>query len=100
MEFLNGEEGARRETAGGRWQGDGDPSELVEVARFHYRHEAEIARGFLEHAGIPSLLNIDDAGGAEVGLSFGIPARLRVRREHLAEAIEVLTDAGVLDEDG
>ena len=70
---------------------------LVEIARFHYRHEAELARGYLQHAGIPCLLNVDDAGGAEVGLSFGIPARLRVLADHAVEARRVLSDAGILE---
>ena len=31
------------------------------VARFHYRHEGELARGYLETAGVESVLLIDDA---------------------------------------
>lgn len=69
--------------------------ELVVVGRYHYRHEAELARGFLESAGIPSLLNIDDAGGAEIGLAFANPARLRVRAEDAEEARRVLGDAEI-----
>ena len=56
------------------------------VARFHYRHEAELAHGYLESAGVDSALHIDDAGGMDVGLAFVNPARIvvrpRTRSEH------------------
>ena len=66
------------------------------VARFHYRHEAELAYGYLEEAGVPTALFIDDAGGMDVGLAFVNPARLVVRAEDEQRAREVLTDAGML----
>ncbi len=68
------------------------------VARFHYRHEAELARGYLESAGVDSILHIDDAGGLEVGLSFVNPARLVVRAEDEERARRVLVDAGMLED--
>ncbi len=44
--------------------------EPVTIARSGYRHETELAHGFLEDAGISAALFADDAGGAEVGLAF------------------------------
>ena len=67
------------------------------VARFHYRHEAELAHGFLESAGVDSALHIDDAGGMDVGLTFVNPARLVVRVEDEERARQVLVDAGMLE---
>lgn len=71
--------------------------DLVPVATFDRRHEAEFARGFLEDAGIESVLLADDAGGADMGLSFARQVPLMVRPEDRAEAEAVLRDAGVLD---
>lgn len=72
--------------------------DLVPVAGFDRRHEAEFARGFLEDAGIDSVLLADDAGGADMGLSFARRVPLLVRPEDRDEAEEVLRDAGVLDD--
>ena len=66
------------------------------VARFHYRHEAELAHGYLEDAGIPTALFIDDAGGMDVGLAFVNPARVVVRVEDEQRAREALANAGML----
>ena len=66
------------------------------VARFHYRHEAELAHGYLEDAGVPSALFIDDAGGMDVGLAFVNPARVLVRVEDDKRARSVLADVGML----
>ena len=67
------------------------------VARFHYRHEAEMAHGYLESAGVNSILQIDDAGGMDVGLTFVNPARIVVRVEDEERARQVLVDAGMLE---
>ncbi len=67
------------------------------VARFHYRHEAEMAHGYLESAGVDSALLIDDAGGMDVGLAFVNPARLVVRDDDEERARSVLVDAGMVD---
>ena len=67
------------------------------VARFHYRHEAELAHGYLESAGVDSALHVDDAGGMDVGLAFVNPARIVVRAEDEERARQVLVDAGMLD---
>ena len=66
------------------------------VARFHYRHQAELAKGYLESAGVPSALFIDDAGGMDVGMAFSNPARLVVPAEEEGRARDVLAAAGML----
>ena len=65
------------------------------VARFHYRHEAELAHGYLETAGVASALLIDDAGGMDVGMAFVNPARLVVRVEDESRARDILIDVGM-----
>ncbi len=68
------------------------------VARFHYRHEGELANGYLKSAGVDSVLLIDDAGGMDVGLAFVNPARIVVRSEDEERAKSVLVDAGMLED--
>lgn len=75
-----------------------DSTEPVVVARFHYRHEGELAHGYLKDAGIDAGLFVDDAGGMEVGMAFSNPARLVVRPREAERAREVLRDAGMLDD--
>ena len=81
-----------------------DDAREVIVARFRYRHEAELAAGFLVDAGIPYRLQIDDAGGVDFGATFTRPPVLWVREADAADAREVLglgEDAeGVADEPG
>jgi len=60
------------------------------IAEFSYRHEAEFAAGFLRTAGIPFRLQVDDAGGADAGVTIGRPAVLWVRAEDVEEAREIL----------
>ena len=74
-----------------------DRISTVIVARFHYRHEAELAHGYLENAGVDSILHIDDAGGMDVGLAFVNPARVGVRVEDGEQARQVVVDAGMLE---
>ena len=62
----------------------------VEVGRWRWRHEAEIARGLLEDAGIPSAVMADDIGGAYAGIA---PARLLVAPEDAARARQLLEEA-------
>jgi hypothetical protein len=69
------------------------------VARFSFRHEAEFAKGYLDDAGIESILVVDDAGG-NLGLALENDAGIMVKTEDLARAREVLTEAGVLGEGG
>lgn len=69
------------------------------VARFHYRHEGELAQGYLRDAGVDAALFVDDAGGADLGLAFVNPARLVVRAEDEQQALELLRDLGILPTD-
>lgn len=76
------------------------PSDTVIVATFHHRHEAEMARGYLENEDIRAVVTADDGGGA-----FGAPltfspesyATVRVRADQADRARVVLEDAGLLD---
>jgi hypothetical protein len=67
--------------------------EQVAVAEFTYRHEAEFAAGFLDDAGIPYRLQIDDAGG-DLGLTLGRQAIVWVRAVDADRAREVLDLGG------
>jgi hypothetical protein len=69
--------------------------DTVVVAEFTYRHQGEVAQGFLQNAGIPAALFGDDAGGMEPQLMFVRPARLVVPAPFEARAREVLETAGV-----
>ncbi len=68
------------------------------VAEFGARHEAELAQGYLDDAGIESMIASDDAGG-NLGMTLDYEAFLVVRTEDLARAREVLAEAGVLNEE-
>jgi hypothetical protein len=84
------------------------------VGRFGSRTEAEMARGLLDSAGIPTRIRADDAGAlhpelGQVGSHSGIT--LVVADEHAAEARQFLdayaagpidsgSSEGVLSEDG
>lgn len=71
------------------------------AASYRHRHEAEIARGYLEDAGIPVALAVDDAGGAYAGLTLSAhPARVLVRHEDLERARRLLAEAGLVGETG
>lgn len=61
----------------------------VEVARFHWRHEAEMALGILEDEGIPGTVLADDAGGQYAGIAL---ARVVVPAEHAERARAVLEE--------
>lgn len=67
-------------------------NELVTIAQFTYRHDAEYARGFLEEAGIASQMTVDDAAGH---LTFSNVATLVVRQEDADAAIEALKAADI-----
>ena len=72
-------------------------TETTVLAYFAARHEGELAKGFLERAGIAAALLADDAGGAEAGLTFVNPARLVSRKEDEQAARAILIDAGYED---
>jgi hypothetical protein len=78
---------------------DRNPEEVA-VGEFQYRHEAEFAAGILRDAGIPYRLQIDDAGGADLGLLHQRPAVLWVRPIDAEAARELLApeeDTGETD---
>jgi hypothetical protein len=68
--------------------------ELVVLRTFGYRHEAELAQGFLRAAGIQTVFQSDDGGGSYAGMSFSRPIRLLVRAGDAEEALQVLDEAG------
>lgn len=61
-------------------------SELVSVARFLTREQAEIARAALEEAGIDATVFADDAGGM-VPLPNGVDVKVMAKDEAAARAI-------------
>lgn len=67
----------------------------AEVARFRYRHEAELASGYLADAGIRASVIAHDADPIQFGQHFGAPARVLVREEDAERARRVLADAGM-----
>jgi hypothetical protein len=73
--------------AGGRKAGAS-----VEVARYRWRHEAEMALGILEDEGIPGAVLADDVGGVYPGIGS---ARLIVPTEHADRARVVLAELDV-----
>jgi len=66
----------------------------VPIAEFSYRHEAEFAAGFLSDGGIPFRLQVDDAGGADAGVTIARPAVLWVRPEDAEQARDILEIGG------
>lgn len=73
---------------------DADPHAVVEVARFRHRHEAELASGFLEDAGIPAVAVGDAAGQIQYGKGFSTDARVLVRGRDRSRALALLEDTG------
>ena len=67
-------------------------SELVVVATFLNRIEAEMARGALEAVDIESMVSADDAGGLRPGLWMS-GVKLLVRAEDAKRAASVLDQA-------
>lgn len=75
----------------------------VVVATFGHRHEAEMARGYLQDAGIPAAISADDGGGA-----FGAPltfseasfATVAVMEADAADAERLLREGGFLEDPG
>lgn len=69
------------------------------IATYPYRHQAEIAAGFLQDAGITAAVMVDDAGGSQVGMAFVNQARVAVRDDLAERAAQVLRDANMLGGD-
>jgi hypothetical protein len=73
------------------------------VASFPLLAQAELARGFLDDAGVPAAVHGDPAGQIQFGKGFSSAPRLLVRRADLTRAREILRDLGFeqeLDPDG
>ena len=65
--------------------------QTVTIRRFLYRHEAELARSYLEASEIPSWVLADDAGGMQPQLNFAQQGvRLLTDEAHAQEAIGLL----------
>ena len=75
-----------------------DPEQPVEVARFRYRHEAELAAGYLRDAEIEVGVFMDDAGGAHGGMAFAAEGRLLVGASERDRAVEILRSVGYGDQ--
>lgn len=80
---------------------DSPSDRTVVVATFGHRHQAELARGYLEDAGIRAAVSADDGGGA-----FGVPltfseagfATVSVMEGDAPRAERVLREGGFLDD--
>jgi hypothetical protein len=67
-------------------------AKLVVVQSFGNRPEADLAKGALEDAGIPAMIQADTAGGMREHLAWsGAGFKILVREEDATEAREVLT---------
>jgi hypothetical protein len=66
---------------------------LVAVAVFSARVEADLARGALDAAGIYAVVAADDAGQQNPGLDYSRGVAVLVRSEDVAEAHQVLHGA-------
>lgn len=78
----------------------GSPSDrTVVVATFGHRHQAEMARGYLEDAGIPAAVSADDGGGAfgaPLTFSEGSFATVAVLEDDAGVAERILREGGFL----
>ena len=64
--------------------------EKVVVRRFSYRHEAEVARSFLDGNGIEAWVTSDDCGSVDPALGLVRGASLVVADENASRAEELL----------
>lgn len=71
--------------------------ELVVVASFNYRQDADLAKTFLNANGIEVFESADDLGGWNPGLGFGTRTRLLVHRSNAEKAIALLDEAEELE---
>jgi hypothetical protein len=67
----------------------GEADAPVEVARYRWRHEAEMALGILEDEGIPGAVLADDGGRTYAGID---EARIVVPPSHAERARAVLAE--------
>ncbi|MBZ5537560.1 MAG: hypothetical protein LAO31_16510 [Acidobacteriia bacterium] len=66
--------------------------ELVVVASFNYRQDADLAMTFLNANGIEVFESGDDLGGWNPGLGFASRTRLLVHKSNAEKAIALLDD--------
>lgn len=64
--------------------------DLVVVATFQNRVEADLAEGALRAHGIEAMVSRDDGGGTEPNLGVAAGFRLLIRPDDAADASEVL----------
>jgi hypothetical protein len=69
-----------------------DQDELVVVATYRYRHEAEIGRTMLEANGVDAVISADDFGGVQPMLGAVSGVRLLVRRQDARAARALLKE--------
>jgi hypothetical protein len=69
--------------------------DLIDIKTFSSRHEAELARGFLESNGVSAEVAGDDYGGIHPGLSFSTGVRLLVKAEDVEEAKSLFLEANI-----
>ena len=67
----------------------------VRIAHYWHRYEADMARGFLDEAGIPCRLLSDDAAGGVSYIGGLAGASVIVAEVHAEEAAQVLESAGM-----
>jgi hypothetical protein len=65
-------------------------SKEVVCKTFLKPHEAEMAKGLLDEAGIPSIFLRDDCGRMQPGMTFGAVIKLKVKEEDLEKARKVI----------
>jgi Putative prokaryotic signal transducing protein len=70
----------------------------TKVATFSDRTRAEMMRELLEGAEISAILRVDDGGGFQPQLAYGLGVILEVREEQKAAATELLREFGGLDD--
>jgi hypothetical protein len=69
-----------------------DNLNLITLKTFSDRLQAEMAKGLLDNAGIPSILNGGDAGASRpTPFAYTPGVSLSVREDHLEKAKEILS---------
>ncbi len=66
---------------------------LVMVKFYHARHDAELARSFLEANEVEAVVEADDAGGSDLGLDFTRGVKLLVKQEDVEKARELFAES-------
>jgi type III secretory pathway lipoprotein EscJ len=72
---------------------------FTKIATFSDRARAEMMQELLQGEGIAALVRIDDGGGFQPQLAYGLGVSVEVREDQKAEALELLRNYGGLDDD-